>query len=460
MGGGAAFSAGAAAGWVHPFGREAAALTSMALLIVLRRRPFVSAMGLVALAAAGGWWCASIRAGANPPARVLAERHPYCRLVAVVKDGGWTGRLLDVRRLSCPGVGASGRAGLVAGEVRAEPGAVLAGRALLVPLGDDRLSEARRRLGAAAVLEGAELHLLSPPRGVWAAAAAIRAGLRRTFAGHGEAGALLRGLTIGDTSSMSRATLDSFRAAGLSHVVAVSGSNLAIVAAALGFLVRGLPARARVLSVTGALAAFVMVAGPDASVLRAAAMAAVGMAALFFGRAARPLNALAVALIGLIALRPGLATSVGLWLSASATAGIVLFSETVARRLWRPRALTDALAVSLAAQGAVLPILVSVFGSVSLVSPAANLLAAPAVAPATVTGLAAGVVGAVSPQAAAPLGWVAASCAAWVLEMGQRFGSPAWAAAEVPKIAACPLGAALLALATVILLRERAEEGP
>jgi competence protein ComEC len=216
-------------------------------------------------------------------------------------------------------------------------------------------------------------------------------------------------------------------------------------------MVSGVALPIRIVACGLTLGLFVLVVGPEPSVLRASVMGTVGLLALAAGRRTEPLHALGLALIVLLGLRPGLLSSVGLHLSVAATAGIVLFSgrirDGVSKLGGWPRFVSLALAVTLAAQFAVAPILVGTFGELPLVAPLANLLAIPAVAPATVLGLMAAVTGALVP----PVGWLCARIAepfvTWVLAVGRTTGSWSWASIEVPKAWAWPLWGLVIAAA-------------
>jgi hypothetical protein len=108
---------------------------------------------------------------------------------------------------------------------------------------------------------------------------------------------------------------------------------------------------------------------------------------------------------------------------------------------------------------AVAPLLVGVFGEFSLVSPVANVLAFPAVAPATLLGLGAAVVGAVVPQLGLLLGRAAAASAGWILEVADITGSPSWAAVDLPRWVGAVLAVPVLA-AVVGSLRSLTAQGP
>lgn len=231
----------------------------------------------------------------------------------------------------------------------------------------------------------------------------------------------------------------------------LSGTNVTIVVGAAALAVSRLALRTRVIACAAALGLYVAVVGPEPSVLRAATMGGIALVALAGGRRTEPLHALGVALIVVLALRPGLVFSVGLHLSAAATAGIVLFAGRLARRMsGLPRAVALVLAVTLAAQVAVAPVLIGVFGELSVVAPLANLLAAPAVAPATVLGLGGAVAGSVWPAAGVLLARAAEPFVGWILAVGRTTGGWSGASLEVPRWWAWPLGAFVVvaALAT------------
>jgi len=221
--------------------------------------------------------------------------------------------------------------------------------------------------------------------------------------------AFLLGLVLGDQSRIPKQTVEDFRASGLSHLVAVSGENLAMVLGPLLLLMSALRLRR---SVQVGLAIFVVVMFTlmtrwQPSVLRAAIMAGIALASFWFGRKSHPLHALGATLIILAALNPMIVWSIGFQLSFAATAGILVLSPEVLKRLpasgGRLRTkVMQALALGLSAQVSVLPLVAWHFDKVSLVALPANLMALGLVAPPTIAGLAGGVVGLFSVNAARP----------------------------------------------------------
>lgn len=245
----------------------------------------------------------------------------------------------------------------------------------------------------------AVLRVRGPPTAVgpvswWQSAADVIRGGLRTAASvlHPDPAGLLPALVVGDTRDQSAQVEEEFQAAGLTHLTAVSGANLAILCGAvlLGCRALSLGPIPSTLAAGVTLVGFVILARPEPSVLRAAAMGAVTLLALVLGRRRCALPALAGTVIVLLMVRPELATHPGFALSVAATAGLVILAPRWAGALRDrgvPVVLAEALAVAMAAQLATAPLVAGLSGEVSLISVLANLLAAPAVPPATVLGV-------------------------------------------------------------------------
>ncbi len=235
---------------------------------------------------------------------------------------------------------------------------------------------------------------------------------------------LVPGLVVGDDAGLSDQVTQEFRTSGLTHLTAVSGTNLTLVIGFLLVVARWLGLRGRILGVVGmaGVVGFVLVARPDPSVLRAAVMGSVALLGMWTGSANRGLRGLGASLVLLLLLDPWLAVSAGFALSALATGGILLLGPAVAGGLaqWMPRWAADALAVPFAAQLACTPLIAAISGQVSLVSVVANLLAGVAVGPATVLGLIGGLVVQVVPPVGLLLGRLACWCADWILLVAHR----------------------------------------
>jgi competence protein ComEC len=237
-------------------------------------------------------------------------------------------------------------------------------------------------------------------------------------------------------------------AAGLSHLTAVSGANLAIMAESALWVAAALrwPRVVRLPLLALTLAGFVVLARPSPSVLRAAGMGAVAVAATVASRRPRGVPALAAAVVVLLAVDPWLARSPGFVLSAVATGGLLLLAPRWADSLSRhaPRPLALALAAPAAAQVTCAPVLVLLQPAVSLVAVPANLVAEPAVAPATVAGVVAALTGTVSPLLAHLVAWTGALGTGWIALLAERAARLPLASVPWP---GGPPGAALLALA-------------
>jgi competence protein ComEC len=153
------------------------------------------------------------------------------------------------------------------------------------------------------------------------------------------------------------------------------------------------------------LALFVVMVGPDASVLRAALMGSIALASLAGGRPGRGLSFLCLAVIGLLLFDPGLGTSFGFLLSVVATLGIIVLGQRMVD--WTPaiipRWVAAAVAVPLSAQLLCGPVIVLLQPQFSTYSLLANVLAAPLVAPVTLLGTAAVPLTVVAPGAATVL---------------------------------------------------------
>jgi competence protein ComEC len=194
----------------------------------------------------------------------------------------------------------------------------------------------------------------------------------------GDLRALYLGLVLGDDREQSDPMAHRFRASGLTHLLAVSGSNVAFVLAAAAPLLSRLGLRSRAVAAIGLLALFGTVTRADPSVLRATAMAAIAVVAVTSGRVASGVRVLAVAVVCVLAVDPLLVHSLGFQLSVCATAGLVLLAGPIAGALPGPEWVAVPVGVTLAAQLATAPVLLAVTGGIPAVATLCNLLAGPA----------------------------------------------------------------------------------
>jgi competence protein ComEC len=200
-------------------------------------------------------------------------------------------------------------------------------------------------------------------------------------------------MVTGDTSALDEGLNAAMQAVGMTHLTAVSGANCSLVLGALLLLARclRLPRVAAAVLALAGLGLFVLLVGPDASVLRAALMGAIALASLAGGRTGRGLSFLCLAIIGLLLFDPGLGSSFGFLLSVLATLGIIVLGQRLVdlapSRV--PRWVAAAIALPLSAQLLCGPVIVLLQPQFSTYSLLANVLAAPLVAPVTLLGTAA-----------------------------------------------------------------------
>lgn len=462
-------------------GTVAAAAVLLGALLVLRSRHRGSLLAGAVAAAALGVAAAFIvflrttEVAGNPVRAAALQSQPAVMTVVAAElphllstpgfagqPGGSTRVLVpaELRRAVISGrqLACSGRILLLAdstGYAAMLPGQQFRASGLLTPATNDPLTVAVLRV------RGPPEEVSAPP---WwqRAAAALRAGLR-TVAGRTldeEAAGLLPGLVTGDTSQMPARVVSEFQIAGLTHLNAVSGANVAIMVGAVVLVARLARIGPRLTAFVAGLvlAGFVVVVGPQPSVLRAAVMGGIGLLAMASGRQRSVLPALAASVIALVLLDSSLATSLGYVLSVLATAALVLLAPGWSRALRArgvPPGLAEAVAVPTAAHLATAPLIAAYSGQLSLVAIPANMLAEPVVAPVTVLGVLAMVVAPVQQGAAIALVRCTGPFVHWLINVARR------AAALPDSVVPWPagiLGGALLAgalLALVAVLRNR-----
>jgi competence protein ComEC len=275
--------------------------------------------------------------------------------------------------------------------------------------------------------------------------------------------ALARGFVLGDDDGVDEATKEDFIRAGLSHLLAVSGENVTLLALlAMPILAAfGIPLRERLVWTIALIAVYVPLAGSGASIQRAGVMGAAGLLATLAGRRASRLYALGLAAVVTLAISPSVATDVGWQLSFAAVLGILLLAAPIrgwllgridrvrssaavasgdgraGRRrrpvggaLWR-RALAEGFAVTIAATLATAPLIAHVFEEVSLTSLAANVLALPAVAPAMWLGMVSAALAQIPGIPLAPLNGLDALLLAYIAQVAAWCGRPSWAVVHV-----------------------------
>ena len=276
-----------------------------------------------------------------------------------------------------------------------EPGTVVEVAGRTRPRPDSGYGRYLARIGAWGSLDARVVRVMPGPDDPGRTLERVRRGAGDALAAvlpEPEAG-LAAGILIGLRDRVDRDLAAAFTTAGVSHVVAISGWNIAIVAAAVGALAGRLGRRRRSVVTILAIATYALFAGASASVLRAAVMAGVVLLARETGRAGRAAGALGWAAVILLIADPSLIGDAGFQLSTLATAGLIAWATPLTERLNRwtggrlPRWLAESLGVSLAAQAATLPLVLASFGRLSLIAPAVNLVVVPLVAPAMAAGV-------------------------------------------------------------------------
>ena len=281
----------------------------------------------------------------------------------------------------------------------------------------------------------------------------VRSSIRSNLSG--TPAALLEGVLLGDKSQVPDSIREAFSRSGVSHVLAVSGLHVGLVAAGAFFLTRAMGAGQVGGSVLTSLCVwtYALITGLPASVIRASCVACLVVWARCLRLRMSGLNALGVAGVMILVVRPMELHGLGFQLSFAATAGILLLHRpltdllaSLGGRRWRTW-LAVPVAVSVAAQLATAPIIVTAFGQLSVVATAANLIVVPLLSASVGIGLLTVLGAAVHPMIATVLNgtnWVTLSAGAWVAEFCAR---PDWAAITL----VAPSAASLVVFACALL---------
>jgi competence protein ComEC len=291
---------------------------------------------------------------------------------------------------------------------------------------------------------------------------------------------LARGFVLGEDEGIDAGTEEDFRRSGLSHLLAVSGENVTLLAllasAVLGAF--GIALRERLVWLVGLIAVYVPLAGSGPSIQRAAVMGVAGLVATLAGRRASRLYALCLALAVTLAIDPGIAADVGWQLSFAAVLGILLLAsplrEALSSRLggggWR-RALAEGIAVTVAATLATAPLVAYHFETLSTTTFLANVAVLPAVAPAMWLGMLSAAAAQIPGLPLEPLNGLGALLLAYIAQVAAWCAAPSWAEVQVrlgPGGLAgsyAGLAAAILTASRIVrcrrlaLARRRSEEG-
>jgi len=269
-----------------------------------------------------------------------------------------------------------------------------------------------------------------------------------------ESGILL-GIALGDRASISADLAYAFARSGTSHLLAISGFNMTLVASAVGALLRGRAgARVRALATVGAVVLYSLLVGLGASVVRSAVMAAITSLGLALGRRAAAANGLCAAIAVMLALDPATLGDASFLLSAGATAGLLAFQAPLAARFARlPSLIGEGLAATLAATLPTLPLVAGIFGRISLVSPLANLIAVPLFPALMATSVATIAAGAVSIDLARPFALAAYAIAFVLRVVVETAAALPLAAVDVPRGPLSALALAATCAGAVVAMR-------
>jgi ComEC/Rec2-related protein len=278
----------------------------------------------------------------------------------------------------------------------------------------------------------------------------------------GERRAVIEGVVLGEDQGLSDALKQRFRASGLFHLLAVSGSNVVLVASGvLGVAwllgISRLPAECCAL---GAIWAYVLAVGTQPSVIRAGVAGSLASIAWLAGRQRDRWYALLVGAVVLLAWRPSNALDPGFQLSFVAVASIFVAAKPISRWLEGypvPARLRGPVSISAACGLGTAPVCWFQFHAIPLLTVPANAAAAPAVAPMLGLALVTALVAPLAHGPAVLLAWIDGWCAAYLAGCARFFGGLPGAQVRSPDVAAALAACALLAGAYAWRSGHRAE---
>ena len=396
------------------------------------------AVGTVAcVLALAGWWWGSARLDRIDRSALLPEVGRAETALVVVTAAPRRGRFdlkmpVRVRRYGLLELDEPAQLELPLG--RAPPqGGVLEVRAeAKLPRGPSHGFDERtwlKRRGVHVVLAGDRWRVVGHRHGLGGLGDRLHGWLARSVSGrlHGERRGVLLGVVLGDEQGISDRLRRDFRASGLYHLLAVSGQNVALVAAGtlvLAWLL-GMP---RWLGQFGALASiggYVLAVGPQPSVLRAGIAGALGSLAWLTARPTDRWYFLLIGVFALLAWNPYVLFDAGFQLSFAAVVAIFTIAPQLEQRLEGyplPQTLRDVIAISTACGVATAPILWLQFHAIPVLAVPANAAAAPAVVPLLGLAMSAAVVHPLAPGISALLAQADGLCAVYLAICAKVFG--------------------------------------
>lgn len=347
------------------------------------------------------------------------------------------------------------------GAPMAELGQHVTVSAVLRPLETDEMARSSARSGLHGVAKAYRVENVSWRGDALSGLFKWRAGaVERLKRVPGEAGALLRGIVLGDRRELTGSAADEdFRVLGLSHVVAVSGSHLAVVCALVLFLgARTTLPRSLVLGgVLVVATGFTVLSGMSLAAVRSCVMLAAGAAAELGGLRRDGLAGLGASVVGIVIVSPWSVFDVGFALSVLAVGGLLLFGGlgvtwTAAALPARAGKVAELLGATLVAQAATLPLVAGTFGMVSLAAPIANLAIVPPAEVALCVGLAGAAAGSVVPWLGTMLTDLAGGMLARVIKVAAALAALPGAAVSVGALSV-GFVAVLIAAAAIVWVR-------
>ena len=266
----------------------------------------------------------------------------------------------------------------------------------------------------------------------------------------GDRAALVRGMALGGGTGLSEDSAQAFRDAGLWHLLAVSGQNVAVVALAVLVALRavGVGRRAAVAAGVAVLVAYCLACQGGPSVARAGVVGGLGALAELRSGERQRWYLLLAGLAGILAVQPRAIGDPGLQLSFAAVVGLFVIAPPLGRwaRGWLPERVADLAGLAAGASLATAPVVVWHFGRLSLAGLVLNVVAVPVAGPVVVVALAGLAAGALVPAAGVALAWAAGWGAASLLALARLASSLPGAAVDLPPAAALPLALAAAAV--------------
>ena len=438
-------------------------------LAALLRAPHVAAACVLAVA---GWWWGSARLHALDRSVLLPRVGTAARAVVEVQEPPRAGRFaVRVRALAVRWGGRRLREPVLlelpAGRAPPQGARLSVLGVLRAPRGPTNGFDERawlHRHGVHVVLRVDVWRRIGSRGGLGGVADRLHAWLARDGAPGlaGERRGVVEGVVLGEDQGLSDTLKQRFRASGLYHLLAVSGSNVALVAAGLLGLawLAGVSRLAAEVAALAGIGAYVLAVGLQPSVIRAGVAAALGSLAWLTGRQRDRWHALLVAAVVLLAWNPANVLDPGFQLSFAAVLSIFLLAPRFRRSLDGypvPERLRGPIAISAACGLGTAPVCWFQFHAVPLLTVPANAAAAPVVAPMLALALVAAIVAPVALPPAALLAQVDGWCAAYLAGCARFFGGLPGAQVRSPAAAAALAACVLLAGAYAWRHGDRAE---